>query len=75
MTAGTVLERERSKLDSLERLAEVLNPSATLKRGYSITRINGKAVADIKSVRPGAILETQTADGTIISTVSDAYLL
>ncbi|MDE7350659.1 MAG: hypothetical protein K2N25_06295, partial [Muribaculaceae bacterium] len=70
-TAATgLLEKEKSRLDSLERLTEVLSPTSTLKRGYSITRINGKAITDPKTVSPGEIIETQTAEGTLISIVS-----
>lgn len=68
MTATSILEKEKSRLDSLERLTDALNPVATLKRGYSITRINGKAVTDAKAVSPGDTLETQTAEGSITST-------
>ncbi|MDE6551987.1 MAG: exodeoxyribonuclease VII large subunit [Muribaculaceae bacterium] len=70
-TAATgLLEKEKSRLDSLERLTEVLSPTSTLKRGYSITRINGKAITDPKTVSPGEIIETQTAEGTLISIAS-----
>lgn len=65
--SNSILEREKNRLDALERLTEALNPTSTLKRGYSITRINGKAITDITNVKPGDILETQTADGIIIS--------
>lgn len=65
--AMNMLEREKSRVDSLERLTEALNPAATLKRGYSITRVNGKAITDPKAVKPGDSLETQTANGTILS--------
>lgn len=71
MAALSLLEREFSKLDSLERLTEALNPAGTLKRGFSITRINGKAVTNTKGLKPGDILETQTADGSIISTTNE----
>lgn len=70
MAATGLLNKEMSRLDSLERLTEVLSPTATLKRGYSITRINGKAITDPKAVKPGDILETQTATGAIISTAT-----
>ncbi|MDE7408539.1 MAG: exodeoxyribonuclease VII large subunit [Muribaculaceae bacterium] len=71
MAAVSRLERERSRLESLEGLTDVLNPVSTLKRGYSITRINGKTISGIKSVKPGDILETQIADGSIISTAKE----
>ena len=65
--AISMLEKEKTRIDSLCRLTEVLSPTSTLKRGYSITRVNGKAVTDPKTVKPGDIRETQTAQGMIIS--------
>ena len=65
--AISMLEKEKTRIDSLCRLTEVLSPTSTLKRGYSITRVNGKAVTDPKTVKPGDIIETQTAQGLIIS--------
>lgn len=74
LTAATsLMEREKNRLESLERLTEVLNPISTLKRGYSITRINGKAVTDAKTVKPGCTLETQTANGTITSITTQPH--
>ena len=71
MAASSLMEREKSRLDALERLTEVLSPTATLKRGYSITRVNGKAVTSPRSVKPGDILETLTAEGLIVSTANE----
>ena len=71
MAAISLLEREKSRIGTLERLIGVLSPTATLKRGYSITRVNGKAVTAINTVKPGDVLETQTADGSIISTAKE----
>ncbi|MDE6192829.1 MAG: exodeoxyribonuclease VII large subunit [Muribaculaceae bacterium] len=65
--AISMLEKEKTRIDSLCRLTEVLSPTSTLKRGYSITRVNGKAVTDPKTVKPGDIIETQTAQGMITS--------
>ncbi|MDE5584759.1 MAG: exodeoxyribonuclease VII large subunit [Muribaculaceae bacterium] len=73
IAATSLLEREKNRLHSLDRLTEVLSPTATLKRGYSITRINGKAVTDALEVKPGSTLETQTANGTIISITSHPH--
>ncbi|MDE6056382.1 MAG: exodeoxyribonuclease VII large subunit, partial [Muribaculaceae bacterium] len=56
--AISMLEKEKTRIDSLCRLTEVLSPTSTLKRGYSITRVNGKAVTDPKTVKPGDIIET-----------------
>lgn len=64
------VERERKRLDADERLLGVLSPADTLRRGYSITRVNGRAVTDPAAVRPGDTVETTLASGTITSTAS-----
>ncbi|MDE6695728.1 MAG: hypothetical protein K2K25_02505 [Muribaculaceae bacterium] len=69
-TAG-IITREQTRLENIEKLIDVLNPQSTLKRGYSITRIGGKALTNTNSIMPGDILETITAEGTITSTVND----
>ncbi len=70
IAVSSLLEKEKSRLETLKRLTDVLNPVATLKRGYSITRVNGKAITSAEAVTTGDTIETQTAQGTIISTVT-----
>ncbi len=55
-------------LDNTANMLRLLSPEATLKRGYSITRINGKAIRSIKEVVKGVTLTTTLPDGNIIST-------
>ena len=55
------------KINNLESLVKVLDPGNTLKRGYSITRLNGKAVKSILSIKDGDILTTTLPDGEIKS--------
>lgn len=62
------LQRQTERLNAREELLEVLSPMATLRRGYSITRIGGKAVSSVAAVPPGAVVETTLADGTFLST-------
>lgn len=62
----TVIEHNR--LDAMRKLIEVLSPEATLRRGYSITRVAGKALRSANAVPLGTILETILPDGTITST-------
>ena len=57
------------KLGSMSDLLEVLSPVATLRRGYSITRVNGKAVTAASEVKPGEVIETTFADGAVKSVV------
>ncbi len=65
------LARERQRLESSSRLLDALSPEATLRRGYSITRIGGHAVTSPCDIAPGTRVETLLAGGTIISTVSE----
>ena len=71
MATDGVIKRSSTKLDSLAGMIDVLSPTNTLRRGYSITRVNGHAVTDASTVKPGDILETQLNSGTIRSEVSD----
>ncbi len=73
MAAISILQREASRLEALQKLTDALNPASTLKRGYSITRRKGKAVGDINALKAGDVLETVTADGSIISTVDEIH--
>ena len=66
---NSIIHRETLKTDNYMSLLKVLNPSNTLRRGYSITRVNGKAVTSIKNVESGTIIVTTLADGEIKSEV------
>ena len=63
------LNMEKMKLDHVAETVQLLSPANTLKRGYSITRINGKAVTSAENVPENAELTTVTAHGEIISVV------
>lgn len=65
--ATAKIERGKRDVTSLESLVTVLNPQNTLKRGYSITRYNGKAVKNMVEIPSGAILVTTLAEGEIRS--------
>lgn len=69
IAADGVVKRSSAKLESLAGMIEVLSPANTLRRGYSITRVNGHAVTDASAVKPGDVLETQLNSGTIRSEV------
>lgn len=64
-----VLERQRVRLDNLEAIIAALSPEATLKRGFSITRYNGRAVSDASQIPLGAELETVLNKGVVTTTV------
>lgn len=64
---GNRLLIEKNRLESTSKMIEVLGPEATLRRGYSITRFNGKAIRNAREIPPGSQIESILADGTIIS--------
>lgn len=61
------LRVRRLRLDALSDVLEALSPEATLRRGYSITRVNGCAVTDAAAIGSGVEVTTTLAHGTIIS--------
>lgn len=61
-------ERERTRLGHLDEMTKMLSPANTLKRGYSITRIGGKAVRSAAEVPAGAHITTTLCEGSIEST-------
>ena len=70
----TAVERrmtsEHHRLEMLEEKVKALDPTLLLKRGYSITLKDGKAVRDPKALQQGDEIETRLANGTIHSTVN-----
>lgn len=56
-------------LKHLQESLEILNPENTLKRGFSISRLDGKAVKDLKQVKVGETLQTEITDGVIESKI------
>lgn len=67
VAVDSTMKRHRAKLESLEGMIGILSPENTLKRGYSITRVNGKAVTDANSILKGSRISTQLHKGTIES--------
>lgn len=65
-----VLQREHQRIDALGDKVEILSPQNTLKRGYSLTTLNGKAVTDASAIREGDVVVTTLRSGRIESTVT-----
>ncbi len=63
------LEKEKTKLETIEAKLNLLNPENILKKGYSLTLIDGKIVKSVKEVSKGTILTTKLSDGNIMSEV------
>ncbi len=63
------IEKENNKLDYIKNLIRVSDPELLLKRGFSITRYNGKAVTNAEVLEEGNEIETQLAKGSIKSKI------
>ena len=70
-----LIDRRRHALDVLEQRTKSLGPTLLLQRGYSITLVNGHALRSPSAVKPGDIIVTRLADGTVKSTVNETKKL
>lgn len=59
--------RRKDYLALLEKRCELVHPLNILKRGYSMTLQDGKALTSVKSMKKGGIMETRLLDGSILS--------
>ena len=69
MAVERLLTNQKHKLSQLELLLQSYDPQLLLRRGYSITLHNGRAVRDPKALKPGDEIETRLEKGTIRSTI------
>lgn len=67
--ATHLLQRQQDVLMMLEDKVKLLHPDHILKRGFSITRLNGKAVVDASTMKSGDELVTQVYQGEVKSVV------
>lgn len=67
MLSSAAVNRQRALLDSRRSLLDALSPQATLKRGYTITLVDGVALKSAKDVAAGQTIVTCLHDGKIVS--------
>ena len=60
-----IYENKQNKYDHLIEKLEVLNPLNTLKRGYSITKMNNKVVKDINNLKVDDSINISLSNGNI----------
>lgn len=63
------MQAQRHMLDLYQRSIDAASPEHILSLGYSITRLNGKAVRDAGTLKPGEEVETTVASGTFTSII------
>lgn len=66
----SLLKDKHAVLLSTEKTVLLLDPRHVLQRGYSITRLNGKALKSVASLCEGDVVETVLAEGSITSKIA-----
>ncbi|CAK0767631.1 hypothetical protein CCP3SC5AM1_510007 [Gammaproteobacteria bacterium] len=67
-----LLRNETMELNNIEKNVNNMNPKEVMRRGYSITLLQGKAVKNFDKVKEGDILNTVVFEGNIISIVKSS---
>ena len=65
------LRQHEERMGSIKGTLAMLGPEPTLKRGFSVTRKDGKAIRDAGELKVGDQVETQFAEGTVSSTITE----
>ena len=63
------LTEQKHHINRLELMLQGFDPQLLLKRGYSISLLNGKAIRDPQQLKAGDEIETRVEKGTIRSVV------
>lgn len=64
-----IFSDHQRRLELAANTVKFVDPKNVLKRGYSVTRLNGKAIKEINWLKQGDILETELVDGKFESEV------
>ena len=63
---------KKTELAGIEKNIHNMSPKNVMKRGYSITLLNGKSITSFGSVKPGDTIQTVLHEGNVLSTVNSA---
>lgn len=65
------LHQQALKMDSLLSTVDYLKPENTLKRGFSIARLNGKSINNVDKLKKGDAFDVELFDGYLKATVQE----
>lgn len=68
-----ILNDQRQRLELADVTIKYVDPKHVLKRGYSITRFQGKAVLKPATLKEGDVLETEVAGGMLYSVYREKH--
>lgn len=61
------------QIENLDKQVELMSPAQVMKRGYSITRLNGVAVKQVRDLQPGDEISTDLWKGSVHSVVTSLH--
>ncbi len=67
--AKNYLAAHRQQLEAYEKISHLLSPEVALKRGFSLTTLNGQPITSYQQIKAGDEIETRFQDGKASSTV------
>lgn len=65
------LKQQEERIRLMKDTLALLGPGPTLKRGFSITRVEGRALRHVGELEPGQVVETELESGTFTARVED----
>lgn len=68
---ATYVKDQHGKVAHLEKAVANMHPGNVLRRGYTITRVNGKAVTSVHQVHTADTIQTLLPDGEIQSEIKN----
>ena len=63
------IQKEKKNLNSIQEKLRLIDPQNILKRGYSLTMMNGRIIKSVQQLKKDDQLETRLSDGIIESKV------
>ena len=67
---ASFVKQQQGVVSNIEKTISNMHPQNVLKRGYSITRLNGRSVMSTADVEANDVVETVVSDGVIFSKVT-----
>lgn len=65
----SLIANQKRSLEAFATNIRLLSPENILKKGYSISRINGKIVQSVDEIPENSMMETQLTDGFVFSRI------
>lgn len=67
--AKNFLTNQQNELNALEKICHLLSPEVALKRGFTLTSLQGRPITSFQQLNIGDEIETQFQDGRATSTI------